>query len=156
MKKHRFDAKRLKRRPILIEKLPQGLNEEQLQQYFSQYGKITHMRMARSLCTGKNKQFAYIEFHSPDIGKIAVNIFYKYVMYHRIGPANVPPHQDQQRYSNKSIAATEQRNAAAIKQQSRLMPFKQLGRSFRRKDEKLIKAGVIIDVWSQLPRPGHE
>ncbi|KAG9663084.1 hypothetical protein KCU95_g19084, partial [Aureobasidium melanogenum] len=45
---------------IYIGRLPHGFFEAQMREYFSQFGDITHLRMARNKLTGRSKHYAFI------------------------------------------------------------------------------------------------
>lgn len=82
--KHQFDPLRLKRGVVLIKSLPHGFFEQQLNDYFSQYGRITRLRLARSERTGRSKGYAFVEFKFPEVAEIAAKSMNNYLMYRRL------------------------------------------------------------------------
>jgi nucleolar protein 15 len=52
--------------------------------YFSQFGTITRLRLARNRRTGKSKHFAYVEFLSKDVAEVVVDTMDGYL---------IPPHR---------------------------------------------------------------
>lgn len=103
-KKHRFDPKRLNRGVVLIKNLPKGFYEEQLKKYFSQYGKVTRLRLARSLRTGQSKHYAYAEFQYPEVAKIAADSMNNYLMFRQIlKTAYIPPEAQDHDYFKQPV-----------------------------------------------------
>ena len=49
---------------LYIGRIPHGFHEAQMRAYFSQFGAITQLRLARNKKTGKSQHYAFIEFAS--------------------------------------------------------------------------------------------
>lgn len=79
-KKHRLR----KRGIVYIKHLPHGFYEEQLRGYFSQFGAITRLRLARSPKTLGSKGYAFIEFRYPEVAQIAAEAMNNYIMFKNI------------------------------------------------------------------------
>lgn len=95
--KHQFEPTRLNRGVVLIQNLPKGFFETQLKKYFSQYGLVTRLRLARSERTGGSKGYAYVEFKYPDVAQVAAESMNGYLMFRqRLTTVYIPP--DQQKY----------------------------------------------------------
>lgn len=56
---------------VFIRHLPHGFFEEQLKNYFAQFGKVTRLRLARSKTTGGSKGYAFVEFEYPEVAQVA-------------------------------------------------------------------------------------
>ncbi|CRK94969.1 CLUMA_CG008457, isoform A [Clunio marinus] len=69
---------------VYIKHLPHGFYEEQLRGYFSQFGAITRLRLARSPKTLKSKGYAFIEFRYPEVAEIAAGAMNNYMMFKNI------------------------------------------------------------------------
>lgn len=69
---------------MYIKHLPHGFYEEQLRGYFSQFGAITRLRLARSPKTLGSKGFAFIEFRYPEVAEIAADAMNNYIMFKNI------------------------------------------------------------------------
>lgn len=52
--------------------------------YFSQFGEITRLRMARNRTTGASKHYAYIEFRHLAVAKIVAETMHNYLMFGRL------------------------------------------------------------------------
>ena len=68
---------------IYIGHLPKGFSEDELKKFFTQFGKITKIRVARSKKTGRPKGYAFLEFTDKDVAEIAVQTMNGYMMFHR-------------------------------------------------------------------------
>lgn len=102
--KHGFDATRLNRGVILIQNLPKGFFEDQLKQYFSQYGQVTRYRVARSEKTGGSKGFAYVEFAYPEVAKVAAESMNGYLMFRqRLKTVYIPPDKQDHDYFKQPV-----------------------------------------------------
>ncbi|KAI4749807.1 hypothetical protein E4T45_14832, partial [Aureobasidium sp. EXF-8846] len=66
---------------IYIGRLPHGFFEAQMREYFSQFGDITHLRMARNKLTGRSKHYAFIEFGSGAVAEIVAKTMDKYLLF---------------------------------------------------------------------------
>lgn len=51
-----------KKKTLFISKLPSNINEEQLQEKFSKYGKIRSLNLIKDLITGENKGYGFLEY----------------------------------------------------------------------------------------------
>lgn len=102
--KRSFDPKRLNRGIVLVKNLPKGFYEDQLKKYFKQYGRVTRLRLARSLRTGQSKHFAYIEFAFPEVAKIAADTMNNYIMFRQIlKTAYIPPEDQTHDYFRQPV-----------------------------------------------------
>lgn len=89
---------------MLIQNLPKGFFEEQLKKYFSQYGRVTRLRLARSERTGGSKGYAYVEFKYPEVAKVAVESMNGYLMFRqRLKTAFIPPDKQDHDYFKQPV-----------------------------------------------------
>lgn len=104
IKKHKFDPLKLKRGIVLVKNLPHGFFEEQLQAYFSQYGVVTRLRLARSERTGNSKSYAFIEFKYPEVAQVAAESMNNYLMFrHLIKTVYIPPEEQRIDYFKQRV-----------------------------------------------------
>lgn len=109
--KHQFDPVRLNRGVMLIKNLPKGFYETQLNQYFSQYGDVTRLRLARSERTGGSKGFAYIEFKYPEVAKVAAESMDNYLMFRqKLKTVYIPPDQQDHDYFKQTVQFVQDKN----------------------------------------------
>ena len=69
---------------MYIKHLPHGFYEDELRGYFSQFGAITRLRLARSPKTLGSKGYAFIEFRYPEVAEIAAEAMNNYIMFKNI------------------------------------------------------------------------
>merc|ERR1739847_107303 len=64
--------------------LPHGFYDKELKAYFSQFGVINKVRLARSKMTGGYKGYGYIQFASQEVAKIAAEAMNNYLMFDKL------------------------------------------------------------------------
>lgn len=102
--KHQFDPTRLNRGVVLVQNLPKGFFEKQLKKYFSQYGRVTRLRLARSERTGGTKGYAYIEFKYPEVAQVAAESMNGYLMFRqRLKTVYIPPAKQDHDYFKQPV-----------------------------------------------------
>jgi len=80
---------------LYVAHLPFGFYHEALQEYYSQFGKVTKVRVERSERTGGYKGYAFVEFESPEIAKIAAESSNNYIMGSKVLKATFLPPGEQ-------------------------------------------------------------
>lgn len=82
---------------VYMSRIPHGFYEPQMQAYFSQFGPISNIRLARNKKTGKSKHFAFIEFASASVADIVAKTMDKYLLFgHLLQARRVPAEQVQE------------------------------------------------------------
>ncbi|KAM0715594.1 hypothetical protein Q7P37_009092 [Cladosporium fusiforme] len=76
---------------VHLSRLPHGFFEPQLRAYLTQFGTITHLRLARNRKTGKSKHFAFVEFASSAVATIVAKTMDKYLLFGHIMQARRVP-----------------------------------------------------------------
>ncbi|KAK3422176.1 hypothetical protein EUGRSUZ_G02711 [Eucalyptus grandis] len=82
---------------LYIGRIPHGFYEKEIEGYFSQFGTIKRLRIARNKRTGKSKHFGFIQFESPEVAKIVAETMHNYLLFehllqvHLIPPEHVHP-----------------------------------------------------------------
>eukprot|EP00930_Biecheleria_cincta_P070515 TRINITY_DN58152_c0_g1_i1.p1 TRINITY_DN58152_c0_g1~~TRINITY_DN58152_c0_g1_i1.p1 ORF type:complete len:307 (-),score=96.16 TRINITY_DN58152_c0_g1_i1:140-1060(-) len=88
-KAHRFaeggqEAKPKEHRGVVyLGHIPNGFFEPQMLKYFSQFGKVSRMRLSRSKKTGGSKGYAFIEFQEESVAKIVAQTMNKYLLFEK-------------------------------------------------------------------------
>ncbi|KAG5460971.1 MAG: hypothetical protein BJ554DRAFT_6912 [Olpidium bornovanus] len=77
-------ASNTKRGVVYLGRIPPGFYEKQMREYFSQFGEVTRLRLARNKKTGRSKQYAFIEFRSEDVAKIICDTMHNYLLSGRL------------------------------------------------------------------------
>ncbi|XP_031849916.2 MKI67 FHA domain-interacting nucleolar phosphoprotein [Nomia melanderi] len=88
-----------KRGVVYLGHIPHGFYEEQMKDFFTQFGKVTKVRVSRSKNTGKSRGYGYIEFLHQDVAKIAAESMNNYLMCGRLLKATyIPPEKQHSRF----------------------------------------------------------
>jgi len=96
--------KHRRRGVVYIKHLPHGFYEEQLRGYFSQFGAITRLRLARSPKTLGSKGYAFIEFRYPEVAEIAADAMNNYIMFKNIIKTRfIPPNEIEHDYFRSGV-----------------------------------------------------
>lgn len=69
---------------IYVGRVPHGFYEQEMKQYFSQFGNITNLRLSRNRKTGKSKHFAFVEFESAEVAEIVSKTMDNYLLFGHI------------------------------------------------------------------------
>jgi nucleolar protein 15 len=79
---------------VYLGRIPHGFYEEEMKQYFSQFGKVSRLRLSRNKKTGHSKHYAFIEFQSETVAEIAAETMNNYLLFGHLLVCKVIP-QDQ-------------------------------------------------------------
>jgi nucleolar protein 15 len=71
--------------------LPHGFLEEQLKSYFSQYGDVLGVKVARSKKTARSKGYAFIQFKYPEVAQIVSDTMNGYLLLGKVLIAHTLP-----------------------------------------------------------------
>lgn len=69
---------------IILSRIPHGFYEDQMRAYFSQFGEITRLRLARNSRTGASKHYAFVEFKHEEVARIVADTMHNYLMFGRL------------------------------------------------------------------------
>mmetsp|Transcript_18440 Transcript_18440/g.54725 ORF Transcript_18440/g.54725 Transcript_18440/m.54725 type:complete len:245 (+) Transcript_18440:2-736(+) len=78
--------------------IPHGFYEEQMRGFFSQFGDVTRLRLARNKKTGASKHYAFVEFAHAEVASIVAQAMNGYLMFTKILVCQVVP--DEQLHPN--------------------------------------------------------
>jgi nucleolar protein 15 len=76
---------------VYISRVPHGFYEPQMAAYFSQFGPIDAIRLARNRKTGKSQHFAFIQFESASVADIVARTMDKYLLFGHLLQARTIP-----------------------------------------------------------------
>jgi nucleolar protein 15 len=76
---------------VFVGRVPHGFYEQQMKAYFSQFGEVTKLRLARNKKTGQSKHFAFVEFASAEVADIVAQTMDKYLLFGHILQCKVIP-----------------------------------------------------------------
>uniref|UniRef100_UPI00358FAFE6 MKI67 FHA domain-interacting nucleolar phosphoprotein-like n=1 Tax=Myxine glutinosa TaxID=7769 RepID=UPI00358FAFE6 len=69
---------------IYLGHIPQGFFELEMRRFFSQFGRVTRLRLSRSKRTGRSKGYAFIEFEHEEVAKVVAETMNNYLFYERL------------------------------------------------------------------------
>jgi RNA recognition motif-containing protein len=69
---------------VYIGHLPHGFLEEQLNSYFSQYGEVLAVKVARSKKTSRSKGYAFIQFKYAEVAHIVSDTMNGYLLLGKV------------------------------------------------------------------------
>uniref|UniRef100_A0A7S3BEE2 RRM domain-containing protein n=1 Tax=Haptolina ericina TaxID=156174 RepID=A0A7S3BEE2_9EUKA len=64
--------------------IPHGFYEDQMRGFFSQFGTVSRLRLARNKKTGRSKHYAYIEFRHREVAQIVAKSMNGYLMFSKV------------------------------------------------------------------------
>ncbi|KAG7187570.1 hypothetical protein KM043_016640 [Ampulex compressa] len=77
---------------VYLGHIPHGFYEEEMKEYFEQFGKVWNVRVARSKNTGCSRGYGYVKFQHPDVARVAAETMNNYLMCGRLlKAAYIPP-----------------------------------------------------------------
>ncbi|KAG8950291.1 hypothetical protein FRC03_012918 [Tulasnella sp. 419] len=76
---------------IYLGRIPHGFYEDQMKEYFTQFGDVTRLRLSRNKKTGKSKHYAFIEFTSASVAQIVSETMDNYLLTGHILTCKVIP-----------------------------------------------------------------
>ncbi|KAI9316687.1 hypothetical protein BX666DRAFT_1858246, partial [Dichotomocladium elegans] len=76
---------------IYLGRIPKGFYEEDMKEYFSQFGNITRFRLSRNKLSGASRHYAFIEFESAQVAKIVADTMHNYLLRGRLLQCHVLP-----------------------------------------------------------------
>lgn len=146
---------------IRLSGLPHGFFERELFSYFSQFGKVTRLKLIRSKKTGASRGYAYIEFEDEDVARIASETMNGYLMFRSLIKSRLVDRQklDTEKLFDKwkrlfRVKTPSQKRAAFNRKRSE----KQIERSQKRRaikllkqQEKLAAAGIEYELKDFIP-----
>lgn len=74
---------------VYIGHLPHGFYEEQLKSYFTQYGEVLAVKVARSKITARSKGYGFIQFKYPEVAAIVSDTMNGYLLMGKVLISNV-------------------------------------------------------------------
>lgn len=74
---------------IYLGRIPHGFYEDQMREYFGQFGDVTRLRLARNPKSGASRHYAYIEFSSLPVAEVVAETMNNYLLMGHILKCNV-------------------------------------------------------------------
>ncbi|CDO96426.1 unnamed protein product [Kluyveromyces dobzhanskii CBS 2104] len=76
---------------LYISRLPQGFKERELSKYFSQFGDLKQVRLARNKKTGNSRHYAFLEYINKDDAVVAQDTMNNYLIMGHLLKVKVLP-----------------------------------------------------------------
>uniref|UniRef100_A0A1I8PQ96 RRM domain-containing protein n=1 Tax=Stomoxys calcitrans TaxID=35570 RepID=A0A1I8PQ96_STOCA len=100
---------------VFIKHLPHGFFEQQLKNYFEQFGAVTRLRLARSRRTGNSKGYAFVEFEYPEVAQVAAETMDNYLMFKKlVKAAYIPPEKQQFNYFKSTVRTVKNKSGKNV------------------------------------------
>jgi len=80
---------------VYIGHLPHGFYEEQLRGFFSQFGTVQRVKVARSKKSARAKGYAFVQFANVEVARIAAETMHGYLMFGRLLDVHLVPPERQ-------------------------------------------------------------
>ena len=137
---------------VYLGHIPHGFYEEQMKGFFSQFGTVSRLRLARNKKTGRSKHYAFIEFKDADVGGIVARAMDGYLLFSKLLVAKVlPPESVHAEMFKGAHRAFRVIDTAAVRRQQHNKPRtadqagkreQQLVKAEGKKRKKLAAAGI--------------
>jgi len=145
---------------IYIGHIPHGFYENEMKGYFTQFGTVKKIRLARSKKTGGYKGYGYIQFANEDVAKIAADAMNNYLMFDKLlrcqfiadkdlHPAVWKGHNKKFIWVNRSLKQKKQHNSERTEEQLRKTADRLIKRD-NKKRKQLGSLGISYEF------PGYE
>jgi len=141
---------------VFLKSVPDGFYEDQMRDYFTQFGTVRNVRLWRSKKTGKSKGIAWVEFVDMNAASIAAQTMDNYLVFGKLmkcrllRAAQVPPQLFDRRFTRppRPHAAAERaaRNQNMAAPSTLLRQRKRHNRTVQARTEKLAALGVVYGV----------
>ncbi|CAH1774250.1 unnamed protein product [Owenia fusiformis] len=137
---------------IYIGHVPHGFFEEQMRQFFSQFGHVNRVRIARSKKTGNIKGYAFVEFLYDEVADIVAETMNNYLMFNKLLKCEHIPadkvHPDMFKGAGRKfmkpkahkVAITRYNNMVSLEKQKQIIP--KITRKNAKKMAKLKELGI--------------
>jgi len=101
---------------IYLGHIPFGFFEDEMRGFFSQFGTVSRIRLARSKKTGRSKGYAWIEFAHAEVAEVVSKVMQGYLLYGKVLSSRVVPpaelHKDVFKGANRKFKLTAWRKLA--------------------------------------------
>lgn len=157
---------------IYVKHLPHGFFENQLRSFFSQFGNVTRLHVARSKRTLRSRGYAYVEFLYREVAQIASETMNNYLMFGKLlktgllpaGAKRIPRKYEKAYDANGKETTTYNLwlKKQVAKSNARVTKTKVVNRNLRALDklkkmkEKYAKMGLDYNVDEVTPDFGQD
>ncbi|CAH3191134.1 unnamed protein product [Porites evermanni] len=93
VKKLKAQAEDLTPGVIYLGHIPHGFYENQIRDFFSQFGTVNKVRLSRCKKTARSKGYAFVEFACDEVAKIVAETMHNYMMFGKLLKCKVIPNE---------------------------------------------------------------
>merc|ERR1712212_577156 len=140
---------------IYVGHIPHGFYDNQIRGYFTQFGTVTKVRLARSKKNGAYKGYGYVQFAEEEVAKIAAEAMNNYMMFdkllkcqfvaeEKLHPAVWKGANKKFVWLNRAAVMRNRHNVMKDKDQLKVSTDRLLKKE-RKKREKLLACGIQYD-----------
>jgi len=122
---------------VYLGHLPHGFYENEMKNYFSQFGEVTNINIPKSKRTGRARGFAFVEFMYPEVAKVVAETMNNYLMHKKILVAKYLPQVKSNTFSRCN------KNSIPLTIKNRSIQRKKMDKPLDAKEEKLNKRLLI-------------
>jgi len=140
---------------LYLGRIPHGFYEDQMRSYFSQFGTVTRIRLARNKKTGRSKHYGFIEFDSAFVAQIVADTMDNYLLMGHILRCKVIPkdevHPELWIGANRKWRPVPQDRVIRVKhnkprsEDEQARAVKRLLKRQNERKRKLVEAGIKYD-----------
>jgi nucleolar protein 15 len=76
---------------VYVGRVPHGFYEEEMRDYFGQFGEITRLRLSRNRTSGASKHYAFIEFKHANVAEVVVETMHNYLLFNQLLQCKLVP-----------------------------------------------------------------
>lgn len=149
---------------VYIGNLPHGFYDKELLGYFSQFGKVNKVRMAKNRKSGRSKHYAYLQFDNKEVGRIAAEAMHGYFLFKQQLKCRVlkegEVHPLLFRNANRKFRVLPRKELALQQHNQALTPalyakrVASLIKKDRKRQQQILQAGIDYDYPAlELLRP---
>ncbi|XP_068744059.1 MKI67 FHA domain-interacting nucleolar phosphoprotein-like [Montipora capricornis] len=156
---------------IYLGHIPHGFYEDQIRDFFCQFGTVNRVRLSRNKKTARSKGYAFVEFACDEVAKIVAETMHNYMMFGKLLKCHVVPkeklHPKLWKGANEKFRYVS-RGKNEIKRQNREKNEKEYGKQInnvllkeRKKRKKMKDLGIDYDFPGyasevKAKRPKHK
>ncbi|CDW57944.1 RRM 1 domain containing protein [Trichuris trichiura] len=131
---------------VRVRRIPFGFFENEMFEYFSQFGKVTRLKLIRSEKTGRSRGTAFVEFQSSKVAEIVASTMNNYLLLDSVLKCEVlPPEKIRHSLFKDWRLAVKghQRNKAYVKKANKQKQAATIVAMCRRLNSQLLKANGL-------------
>eukprot|EP01129_Flabellula_baltica_P016414 TRINITY_DN8736_c0_g1_i1.p1 TRINITY_DN8736_c0_g1~~TRINITY_DN8736_c0_g1_i1.p1 ORF type:complete len:288 (+),score=83.68 TRINITY_DN8736_c0_g1_i1:68-865(+) len=148
---------------VYLGHIPFGFFEDQMKEFFSQFGTVTRLRLSRNKKSGRSRHYAFVEFVDPVVAQIVADTMDGYMMFNKTLKCNVVPeekyhpkmfHGQGRRYI-KPDANRKKFIEAYNKEKSSETLKKRQATKIEQKKKRLESLGIDYDLPTEFKLPAN-